>query len=142
MKTLSILAISSLLLVSTAFAVEKPEEGQPKAGQPKVEKQAYVATVQVAGRTIAIVNMAEQPSDARMSIEGSKIIHDPSKAVLTFTGKSTIEVRQGGKRLLQVIVEDGVVTLWPVKELPGITEMLKSKALPKIIETPKSKAKT
>ena len=134
MKKLSILAISSVLLASTAFAVAKPE-----AKQPKAEKQPVTATVQVAGKTIATLQMVDGvvlSFEARTDekVEKVQLVYDPAKDVIIHKGNCTLEARQGDKRLLKLDVDDGVVTIGPAKgmaqffEKSFIEELLKSKA--------------
>ena len=124
-KKLSMLAISSLLLVSTAFAVEKQETESPTG-----EKQPPTATVQVAGKTIATLQMVD---DVVLSFETqadkkAELVYDPANDMITYKGKCKLEAWQGDKRLLQLVVDDGVVTFGPLKEMPKIIEMLKTKA--------------
>ena len=135
MKRLSMLAISSLLLVSTAFAAEKQEVEQAKVEQPKVEKQQITAIVQVAGQTIAtltqtndVVLSLQTQSDKEKPIE---LVYVPENKVSIYKGKCTLEVRKGGKRILQLVVDDGVVIMGPANELEKTIEqfsgMVKSK---------------
>ena len=131
MKKLSILAISSLFLVSTAFAVEKQE-----AEQPKAEKQPITATVQVAGKTIATLKMVDGIvlSFKTQTDKKVELVYDPAKDVIIYEGKCSLEARQGDKRLLQLVVDDGVVTIGPVKDFQKFFDksflegLLKSKA--------------
>jgi hypothetical protein len=93
-KALTLLT-TSLILASSAFAAE-PTDTQ--------------ATIKVAGKTIALVKMAEQPINAEMVIHGdtkSNTIYDAQKNVSTTTGGFTVEVRQGARILLHLTVEDG-----------------------------------
>ena len=105
MRKFSVLVVGFLLMVSSAFAVEPVQPVQPHI------------TVTVAGKIVATLSMADQPEGAVFTVDApSGMIHDAAKGTTTTTGKCTIEVRKGDKRLLQIVVEDGVVKIYSKAE--------------------------
>ncbi len=93
------LAVASLLLSTSAFAGEQSNKG--------------FLTIQVAGKTIAAISLADQPKGAHFSITSdpkATVNYDDHKGVAIIKGKFSAEVVQGKKSLLRISVEDGVAT--------------------------------
>ena len=70
------LAVASLLLSASAFAGEQTNKGS--------------LTIQVAGKTIAAISLADQPKGAHFSITSdpkSTVSYDDHKGVAIITGK-------------------------------------------------------
>ncbi len=107
-----VLALASLLLSASAFAEEGTKDATavqvPTKGSVMVQPKGLL-TIQVAGRTIATISLAEQPKDAKLLLSCERgIVYDQEKGIATAKGKFTFEITQDGKSLIRIAVEDGV----------------------------------
>ncbi len=93
------LALAASLLSASAFAGEQAKG---------------VVTIQVAGKTVATVSLADQPAGSQMSLEAdskdTSTIYDARTGIATMKGNFTFEVKQNERSLWHIAVEDGTAT--------------------------------